>query len=173
MYDLNKPAKDILLDLIFFSNGIRFNDSEVGFGAAQALDATPDNPGDPNTFIPIFVPDTVDERYEGNTGFMYRRIGIDEITPVGTDISVPSFPTTTYELLPILNAYYGTQWTQDDLVNYTYLAAVNPLTITFQPGSLCYYGTGVAGPVVLDLSQLVNQTDLDGFHEALTAPQTL
>jgi hypothetical protein len=165
-FDLNKPAKDILLDLIFFTNGIRFNDDEVNFGPPQALDATPDNPGDPNTFIPIFVPDTVDERYEGNTGFMYRRIGLDEITPVGTAIVVPSFPVTTYQLLPVLNAYYGTQWTQDDLVNYTYLAAVNPMTITFQSGSMCYQGEGIAGPIGVDLSQMVNDTALSGFVEA-------
>jgi len=170
MYDLNQPSKDILLDLIFFSNGIRFSDEEVDFGTPQALDATPDNPGDPNTFIPIFVPDTVDERYTGNTGFMYRRISLAEITPKGTEIAVPSFPTTTYQLLPILNAYYGTQWTQDDVENYTYLAAVNPMTITFKAGSLCYQGEGIAGPVGVDLSQLVNQTSLDGFVEASTAP---
>ena len=166
MYDLNKPAKDILLDLIFFTNGIRFNDTEVDFGPPQALDATPDTPGDPNTFIPIFVPDTVDERYEGNTGFMYRRIGLSEITPVGTGIAVASFPVTTYQLLPALNAYYGTQWTQDDLVNYAYLAASNPVTLTFQPGSLCYQGEGLAGPLQVDMSQLVTQTALDGFVEA-------
>jgi hypothetical protein len=165
MYDLNKAAKDILLDLIFFSNGIRFNEAEVEFGSPQALDATADTPGDPNTFIPISVPDTA-KRYQGDTGFMYRRVGLDEITPVGTGINVPVFPITTYELLPSLNAYYGTQWTQADLVNYTYLALVNPLTITFQPGSLCYHGEGVADPLVLALTQSVSQIELEGFVEA-------
>lgn len=165
-FDLNKPAKDILLDLIFFTNGIRFNDDEVDFGTPQALDATPDNPGDPNTFVPVFVPDTVDDRYEGNTGFMYRRLSLAEITPVGTAIVVPSFPTTTYELLPALNAFYGTQWTTDDLVNYTYMAAVNPMTITFKPGSLVYQGEGIAGPIGLDMSQMISTTALDGFVEA-------
>lgn len=165
-FDLNKPEKDILLDLIFFTNGIRFNDSEVEFGTPQALDAAPDNPGDPNTFIPISVPDTVDDRYEGSTGFMYRRLGLSEIQPVGTSITVASFPVTTYQLLPALNAYYGTQWTEADLVNYTYLSALNPVTLTFQLGSLCYQGEGLAGPIGLDVSQMVSLTDLDGFVAA-------
>jgi hypothetical protein len=166
MYDLNQPAKDILLDLIYFSNGIRFYDEEVEFGIPQALDPRPDLDSDPNTFIPIDVPQTVDSRYEGNTGFMYRRLGLADITPVGTAILVPSFPVTTYQLLGALNAYYGTQWTQDDLVNYAYLSESNPMTIQFQPGSLCYQGEGLAGPIAMDLSQLVNVTDLDGFTEA-------
>lgn len=166
MYDLNKPAKDILLDLIFYSNGIRFYDDEVNFGLPQALDPRPDLDWDPNTFIPIMVPDTVDDRYEGKTGFMYRRLSLSDITPVGTAILVPSFPITTYQLLDALNAYYGTQWAQADLVNYTYLAAVNPITLTFAADSLCYQGQGLAGPVALDLSQLINVTDLDGFLEA-------
>jgi hypothetical protein len=166
MYDLNKPAKDILLDLIFFTNGIRFNDDEVDFGIPQALDATPDNPGDPNTFIPIFVPDTVDDRYEGNTGFIYRRLSLAEIMPVGTAIVVSSFPTTTYDLLPALNAFYGTQWTTADLVNIPYADAASVMII-FADTALCYQGTGIPGPLQLDLTQMVNETNLDGFTQAL------
>lgn len=164
MVDYNKPPKELLLDLIYFSNGIRFEPDEVDFGIPQFLDQRPDIDWDPNSYIPIEVPDKVDARYVGRTGFMYRRMYLRDIVPVQTGpIPVPSYPTDTLTLLPVINAYYGTQITAEDIVNQQYETAASPLLIVFQETSLCWIGDGVAGEN--SDSNLVPQPFLTGFKE--------
>jgi len=165
-FDYDKPAVQILLDLIYLSNGIRFDEDELTFGTPQALDQRPDIDYDPNTFIMIHVNPLADFRYAGSTGVMYRRATLLEIPPVTmTPIPTPAYPFTTYDLLPAINAHYAVQLTEDDVVNSTYTDEDAPLVVTMLPSSLCYQGSATLN------HYLLATTNLTGFLEyTVSAP---
>lgn len=160
MYDYNKPAKDILLDLIFFSNGIRFRSDIVSFGLPQVLDQRPDIDSDANTFIPLSVNPDYDDRYEGNSGLLYRRGTLEDVVPREEGlVTTPDYPFTTIDLLPAINAHYGTQIESTDIIDQTYVSAADPLNVVFDPHALVWQGTSVVN------LQMMAVTSLNGFFE--------
>lgn len=165
MFDYNKPAKELLLELIFYSNGILFNEKDITFGTPQVLDQRPEDLTDENTFVPFFVPDTVDNRYEGRTGFLYRRAALEDLPPVvgAPPIQIPSYPCTTLDILTSINAHFDIQLTEDDVEDLEYADGTVPITVKFKESSLCWQGQ--SGPLTTVYTGLVSVTKLSGFRE--------
>lgn len=170
-FDYNRPAVQIMLDLIFISNGVRFDDDEVVVGTPQPLDQRPDLYWDPNTFVRVTVPDTVDARYEGETGFMYRRMTLRDL-PLEEGklpLPVPPFPFYTSDVLDDINAYYGTQVTIDDIEDQEYVDSTSGLPIVFKSSSLIWMGTEKLTEGIY--SPLIRKPNLSGFKEySVVAP---
>lgn len=158
-YNYDKPATDILLDLIFFNNGIRFDPNDITFGLPAPLDLRPDISTDENTFIPITVNPNWDNRYAGNTGLLYRRANLLEVPPLGSGpIALPDFPFQTTDWLPAINVYYGTQITAADVIERTYNEG-DALILQFDPNALCWLGSSLLN------QELITVNDLQGFFE--------
>lgn len=165
MMDYNKPAKELLLDLVYESNGIRFGVDDISFGPPEALDPRPDLDWDPNTFVPVEVVESVDVRYEGETGFMYRRAPINEVTPVvgALPVKISAYPYQTLDVLAQINAYLGLALTPDEVINDTYTDASMPLIVRVADTALCFIGEITITDTVF--IGMVTVNDLSGFVE--------
>jgi hypothetical protein len=165
MMDYNKPAKELLLDLIFNSNGIRFGVDDISFGVAEKLDPRPDLDWDPNSFVPVEVVETVDTRYEGATGFMYRRVPFNEVPAVvdPPPVRIPTYPFHTLDVLADINAYLGVQLEPSDVINDEYEDENTPFVVRLADGALCF--TGEATITDTTFRGMVKITALSGFVE--------
>ncbi|MNU19726.1 hypothetical protein D3C71_79590 [compost metagenome] len=114
--DFDRPAIDIVLDLIYITNQIRVPKEKVVFGVPEKLDQRPDIIVDANTFIPVdFDPDW-DDRYRGENGFLYRRLPLSVLTPdPDVHLRAMEFPFHLHDLLPAIRAKFNTQFTTLDL----------------------------------------------------------
>lgn len=161
--NLNQPASQILLDLIYANNGINLAWENIEFGIPVAL--PPTNDWSANTVLDVTAIYEDDDRYTGSTSITYRRIPLSELPSYGTDpLVVLGLPFQTTDLLTQINTFYQTQLSAADVVNvqYTELA---PVVLQAAPGALCYVGE-MTLPVLGDLSALVKTTSLGGFAAA-------
>lgn len=161
--NFNKPASEILTDLIFRSNGIWIMYGNVEFGTPEALPNP--LPWAPNTVVKVVADMVEDDSLEGCTQIVYRRLPLSElIQTVSTPIQVPQFPFKVSDLLPQINAMYQIQLQPSDIVDNAYTDLSQPVVVNANPKALCYIGSltlSVVGPKLL---QLVPNGDLDGFN---------
>jgi phytoene dehydrogenase-like protein len=114
--DFNRPSVEIALDLIYITNEFRVPSSKIVLGKPYALDQRPELPTDANTFVPVEIDPDFYDRFHGNIGFMYQRLGFDVLTPNPDVVLVaPAFPFTMHQLLPSLNAKFGTSFNESDI----------------------------------------------------------
>lgn len=116
--DLNRPSLEIALDLIHISNHFDLDAQEVVLGNPVALDLRPDIPDDINTFVPASMSKVFFTVFEGNNGFLYRRLSFDEVlaTKLPAVIIPPATSFKTSEILPQLNDLLGLQLVASDIV---------------------------------------------------------
>jgi len=116
--DFDRPAIDIVLDLIYITNQIRVPKDKVVFGNPEELDQRPDLDLDANTFVPAEFDPTWDDRYRGENGFLYRRLPLDTLTPdPDVKLIAPEFPFYLHDLLPAIRAKFGAQFSAQDIEN--------------------------------------------------------
>lgn len=163
--DLNKPATQIIIDLIWRSNGISFEYDTLDFGVPKAIDSPP--PWAANTVVEITDNLMESERFTGSTKIAYRRLPLSELVPCSTDpIALPAFPFQTTDLLTAINAAYRIQLQPSDVVNVTYQDLASPFVVVAADVALCYIGTltpTTSGP---PLQTIVTDPNLDGFSPA-------
>lgn len=164
-YDLNRPAIDILLELIYTTNRVLFFKGHIEFGDPVELDQRPDDDYDANTYIPITVDPLVDDRYRGTTGVMYRRIPLTELevkSPI--IIALDHFPFFPAEVLPLFNKKFGTKLTAEDIDNTEY-DDPNKKFVLRTKNSVVYFGERETEVLFgnVDLVHLLNVVKLPGF----------
>lgn len=156
----NKSSKQLTLDLILYSTGIELDIDEVILGEPEWVDTVVSNDDDTNTFIPIVFLDGKDIRFNGRSGVLYRRARFTEanIEDLG---SFTKYPTTLVEMLPAINAKFGTNVVASDVIDRTYNAPVDFVTLEASPTSKNFFGTGK----LFVVERLLKDPVLDGFWE--------
>lgn len=159
---LNKTSTEIMQDVIFQSVGIDLRNQYFEFETPRALSVVRD--WGPNTVVKMLADPVQDDQIEGAVEILYRRLNLNEL-PRFSDapLSQSTFPFTTLDLLPQINALFKTQMTLADIVSTTYNDLNEPIVLTAAPGSLIYCGS-VTLPVENPSAPfLVLNPDLDGF----------
>lgn len=171
-FDVNKPSLELLRDLIFNLNGIRLPEYGVTFGPVIALDQRPDIECDENTQVAFHVDPSIDDRFIGNTGLLYRRLRLNELSQIpDTKIKVSRFPFQVYDILPQINAAYGTQLTEDDVINDTYNSVNPPWYLRAKPSSYCYFDEMPLSLQTRDI--ILDQPYLSGFNPYQETPNSI
>lgn len=146
MYHINynRPAKDVVLDLIYENNQIRILNRGLTLGKPQKLDQRPDLQWDGDTYIAIKTDPLIDARFAGTDGLLYQRVSLGDV-PLSDDpfaqLPVPTYPFKTSDILDQINAFFGVQLAADDIIDTTYDSVDGGLTITFSPDCLVFEGT--------------------------------
>lgn len=158
------PSKELALEQIFNATGYLVPTNKIEFGFPELIDVFPDVPTDENSFIPAVIDPLEDARFNGDNGFLYRRLRLDEL-PNNDDIpSVPiTYPFSVHEQLALINSFLGTQLDETDLENDTFTQA--PVILRVKVGSLAWIGDRVAAPINPGHHYLINQPVLPGFTE--------
>jgi hypothetical protein len=153
-FNYDKPSQEILSDLIFATNGFRLPSTGVTYGAPVAIPGTAGLYSYVNSAITVSIPYAPGVQNYGEQTFFYSRLNLGNAAAVTnpTPIVVASYPTDTYTLLPQINAYYGLQLGESDVLNTTYANAAADFLVTAAPGSLVWtpataldVTTGVSG----------------------------
>jgi hypothetical protein len=160
--DLNKSATQILIDLIWRSNGISFEYDTLDFGVPKAIDNPP--PWAANTVIELTDNLMETDAITGSTKIAYRRLPLGELVPVSeTPIQLPAFPFQTTDLLALINAAYAIQLQPTDVVNETFENLSGPFTVAASVTALCFIGSFEPAVTAPPLNTAVSNTELDGF----------
>lgn len=133
--NFSKPTEALCRDLIYLHNGIQLP-NQIRFGLVNPL--TPDLTGPvPNTSV--VVTNTVTQQRQP---YNYYRIplslvkrGLQRPLPVTQEVF------KTEDVLASLNVLWQTKLTIQDVVNTTYLATSNVITIQAHPRSLAWVGS--------------------------------
>lgn len=165
-FNYNKPSQQILSDLIFATNGFRLPATGVTYGTPVAVPGPAGFYSYLNTGIEVSIPYAPGVQNYGKQTFFYSRLNLGNAAPVtgATPIVVASYPTDTYTLLPQINAYYGLQLGQDDVLNTVYADNTVDFLITAAPGSLVW-----TPATALDVTTVVTGATGTGGHGTGTA----
>ena len=118
--DITKSKKEILLDLLYESQGFRFPYHWLIQGIPQVLDAVPTNLWDPNTFLPIELKPGYRDDLVGDLGVLYRRRSIKEhLAQLGlTMLRFTDFPTTIHAVVQeLINPHLNYPLSLEDFVD--------------------------------------------------------
>ena len=136
----DKPAKEVALDLIFESTGVRLPPHVVTLGVPRTLDQRPDVLTDEDTYVPAEIDEAYDDRFPGDNGFMYRRVGFDALEELVTVPTVlPAAPYRIHDALQAISAAMRLKLTIDDLEN-DLVAPGAPLVVRATKTSLVWTG---------------------------------
>ena len=170
--DLGKPREQVLMDLIYESNGIRIPLDKIKFGSAREVDKRKDLDLDPNTYIAAKVSPNWDNRYPPNGGFMYRRRSLpDHVNGVNFKLVTPLFlPFKVSDVLDQINAIVPYEFQLPEIVNHEYKTldeARDGLVLEARADAYLWFGKR---NVKLNLnaiggSLLISNNVLDGFKE--------
>lgn len=170
-HDIGKTREELLMDLIYETNGQRIPLDKIKFGIPREVDQRPDLDNDPNTFIPVTIDSSYDDRFGvGVGGLMYRRhdlslymkdVDLTVITPL-------SLPFTIQDILEQVNDQLPYPIDPLEVINYEYKTieqAEFGVTLKARDGAYIWFH-GVHFQVntgLLDGSPLISNTNLDGF----------
>ncbi len=137
-FKYNKPASQILNDLIFAANGFMLPPTGVTYGTPVAIPSPVGHYSYLNTAVSVSIPYVPGVQNWGEKTFFYSRLNLANMVavPNAVPITVASYPTDTYTLLPQINAYYGLQLTAADVADVVYEDAAQSFILTALPGSL-------------------------------------
>lgn len=142
-FNYDKPTEELISDLIFATNGFRLPTTGVTYGAPVVVTTGDSAPSQLNTAVTVTIPWAPGIQNWGEQTFFYMRptlanqIGVTGAQP----IVITSYPTDTWTLLPLINAYYGLQLTTADVLNTVYPDSTGPFIMTAAPGSLIFTGS--------------------------------
>lgn len=162
---LNKTAYEIMQDLIFESVGMDLQHQYFDFETPRALSVVRD--WGPNTVVKMVAVQMEDDQIRGEVEILYRRLDVSFL-PRTSDVplSQSTFPFTTVDLLPQINALFRTQMQASDIVSTSYADLTAPVVLTMAPGSLIYIGDVTLSVENPNAPQLITNPDLDGFANA-------
>lgn len=167
--DSGKSIIQLLTDLIFESEGIRYPESKIKYGDVQVLDSRPNVLNDPNTFVHFWTKSDFDDRFVQGAGLMYRRRELaSHFQNAGTiHIYTPQLTFKIHDVLDQINLYLTYPLTTADVLNTTVDAStVTTLELTANPLSYIWINSASALLAIHaeDKLSLLSQTDLDGFN---------
>lgn len=142
-FNYNKPTEELLSDLIFATNGFRLPTTGVTYGTPVSTITSTSAASQPNTSITVSIAWTQGIQNWGEQTFYYMRptlanqIGVAGAQP----IAINSYPIDAWTLLPQINAYYGLQLTQADVLDTFYTSSAGPFILTAAPDSLIFTGS--------------------------------
>jgi hypothetical protein len=142
-FNYNKPAVDILRDLIYATNGFMLPATGVLYGTPLVVTPLVADPYQRDTVIEVSMDPSVPyQPWTGHRTVLYKRLSLaNMVLPMGvTPIQVAALPTTTYAMLAVINAYFGLQLSEADVQNTTYTEA-NAFLLSAAPGSLAFEGS--------------------------------
>lgn len=122
-HDLGKTREELLMDLIYETNGNRIPLDKIKFGIAREVDQRPDLDFDANTFIPVEIDPAYDDRFgKGVAGLMYRRHNLGLYTKdVDLTVVAPLFlPFTIHDILEQINTLLPYPVAPEEVINYEY-----------------------------------------------------
>lgn len=168
-HDVTKTKKQILLDLLFESERVRFPETVLIPGTPKELDAVPGNLLDANTFLPVkFAPGYRDD-LQGDLGLMYRRRSIAEHLKQYNfpTLSFSQYPTTTHQIVTdLINPHLNYPLSLEDFVDETIEGeGVTEITIKARSDSYLWCGKAQVKfePPSEDFFVLARVTELEGF----------
>jgi hypothetical protein len=141
-YDFDRPEKEILCDLVYFTNQYKLVPPVVEFGTPMELDPRPDIEDDANAYIPAVVDQKWDHRLvPDETGFLYIRVPLGAVRMKEDTIIQPlTIPFKTYDILDQINKQLGTRLTVDDLENTEYTTMDDDFVLHAKPTSRVWFG---------------------------------
>lgn len=135
----NKPSKILALESIYRLTGSLLREDKVVFGIPKVLDTRADIEVDHNTYCDLVVAKDYDNRFQGETGFLYRREKLENVLTTKTFINVIPYPFKTSDILRDINIQYDLQLTLDDVIEKDYTDSSEPFRIEVSPHSLFWY----------------------------------
>lgn len=173
-HDLGKTKIQLLMDLLYESTGQRIPEHRIKYFEPSELDARPDVPTDPNTFIPIRIDPTYDYNLSQLAGFLYcRRELASHFAGIDLELEFTEFPTTLHEVvLNQINPQLTYPLDCTDFVDYE-ITDVNTtsLNLVAKKGSFIWIGKAsvAISPPDTGFYILVDNPYLTGFNP-YTAP---
>lgn len=177
--NLNKPSKDLLLELINIANGTSFVMADLDFAAPVV--AADDAPA--NTLMTVTATET--NAFQGVKLFHYNRLDLGLMyNGLILELEDSEAITTVMDVVAILNQRYQTAISTDDVVDGPITKQSDgstPVTITAKAGSFVYQGSvtwqlvGTATPpesdVVYDGFFLINDTHAMFSNDLVTVTE--
>lgn len=134
--NFNRPAREILADLIETAAGYRCSLAHTKFGRARKLDPRVDLEYDANSYIPVEIDESYDASFPGDNGFAYYRIPISWLLDGRTVTVTQGQSFKTHDVLEQINEQLGSQLTVYDVVNTEYAGGEDvEITLRAHPGS--------------------------------------
>lgn len=166
--DWNRPSEVLALELIYAYNLWKCPVDKIEFGKPVVCDPRPDITDDPNTFVPTVIDPEYDSRFEGQNGFMYRRLPIEIIGPDrGPEIRPKQFPFYAWDEIDAINEFMGLQLRKEDILNIKYEDNQTDYNLYLSDSALVWLpgvislNVGPPGP----RDMLVQNAELSGFKQ--------
>lgn len=144
-FNYNKPAVQILRDLIYATNGFMLPATGVLYDAPIPITPLVADRYQRDTVIKVQMDPTIPyQPWYGHCTFLYSRVQLGEFVPVQNPvvpIVIPAYPFSIWDILPLINAYYGLQLTTADVLDTTYTVAAYPITVYADPSSPTFSGS--------------------------------
>lgn len=171
--DLGKTRFQVLMDLIYESNGFRFPLDKITFKAPSELDKRKDLEFDPNTFIPARVNPRYDARFATpQSGIMYRRRSLPKhIEGINFKVITPMFlPFKISDVLDQINEIVPYEFQIEEIVDYEYKTldeARAGIRLQARPESVLWFAgkSFMINTKAIGGGVLIENPELDGFHE--------
>lgn len=165
--DLTRPAKDILLQLIYQFSGAELIPSRVEFSHARYLDPRPDIKPHPDTYIDAKIDRRYDDRFDGVGGFIYKRLELSErIEGSGPYLVLPQAPFNLYSVLCLVNSQLKTAFTEFDIEDQQYDTNPKHIVLKAKEQAWIWMGqTEIKYKQYIPPMPLVDKTALDGFKK--------
>lgn len=169
--EFNRPALQILVDLIRIASGYRVSLAHTRFGTPVVLDQRPDIKDDANTFVSAEIDESWDASFPkgGDNGFLYFRLPLAALLNGRSVVITSASAFKTHDKLAEINAFLGSQLTAQDLVNQSYFAGTQTLTLQAAPASLVWNNEALPVFEPFNLKDLAN-LELSGLQYIQPAP---
>jgi hypothetical protein len=140
--DLLKSHKQIVLELIFESQGFKFPADKIELGEIVAVDQRPEIPWDFNSTVRVVVKDEFfDQLNSPESALYYRRFDVAEHYGQPPPVIQPlSAPYSVFDYLPMINAGLSYPFAESDIINHVYERANKTLVLEAHPDSLIFSG---------------------------------
>jgi len=136
-YSLNKPSEEIVRELIYFTNGVRFGKEDVSFGAPKVVEMVPYDGVLRNTQLSVFG--NKQYGYSNERVIYYGRLSLASLVAKSANpIIIRRMPCYTYDILDQINFHYGVQLSEEDVQNVYYASVAGPFPLIAKPDSLVW-----------------------------------
>lgn len=165
----NKPSIEILSDLIYYTNGIRLDLTELNISKPEnyqlpALGEAGDL--DRNTKLSISGLKQGRRAFRGRCIVFYRRLDLNWLESDYEPMYINATSIRSIDLLEFINVYYGLQLSDSDIVDEVITKGSFPYKIRATFDSLVWVGESKINLLFKDT--LVDEKQLSGFRDVVT-----
>jgi hypothetical protein len=141
--DIGKSDFDILMDMIYETNKVRFPREHIWTGTPSALDQRPDIDDDENTYIDVRINPNWDNEYSRHSGFLYRRHDLTQyFENIDISITATEFPFTVRSIWDTqVQPFLPYPINKNDIQDYLFTSLTSDtITVYATSGSLLWTG---------------------------------